>query len=332
MTLLDVRGLVHNFGTPAGTLHAVRGVDFTVEASETVALVGESGSGKSTTARAVTRLLQPTAGRVLVEGEDLITADRRRTKALRKTIQMVFQDPYSSLDPRRTVAQSIMEPLNVHAVGSRADRERRVRELLALVGLDNDRGAVRPGVLSGGQRQRVAIARALALEPRIVVCDEAVSALDVSVQAQVLNLLLDLQQRLGVGYLFITHDLAVVSEIADRVAVMYLGRIVEAGSRSNILGSPQHPYTQALLSAAPHIAGGAERIVLQGEVPSALQPPTGCAFRSRCPRASTKCAVDDPSLLVLDTVGRTRSVGDPDPDRHAVACHHPGPDAFAGAQ
>jgi oligopeptide/dipeptide ABC transporter ATP-binding protein len=313
MTLLDVTELVHSFSTPRGVLQAVRGVSFTLDAGETLALVGESGSGKSTTARAVARLTQPTSGQVLLDGEDILEAGRTRMKAVRREVQMVFQDPYSSLDPRRTVGQAISEPLEVHRIGNRASRRARVLELLDLVGLDAAKFDVLPASMSGGQRQRVAIARALALEPHLVICDEAVSALDVSVQAQVLNLLSDLQDRIGVAYLFITHDLAVVSEIADRVAVMYLGRIVESGPRAEVLGAPQHPYTQALLSAAPRVSGGQERIVLTGEVPSALAPPAGCAFRARCWKASEVCATEDPRLLPI--VGSAAS----------VACHHPGP-------
>jgi oligopeptide/dipeptide ABC transporter ATP-binding protein len=311
MTLLEVNDLVQNFTTPSGTLQAVRGVSFTLERGQTLALVGESGSGKSTTARGVARLTEPTSGSVLLEGEDILTAGRRQLKAMRKDVQLVFQDPYSSLDPRRTVAQAISEPLEVHRVGSRKARRARVRELLDLVGLGADKIDVLPASMSGGQRQRVAIARALALEPKLVICDEAVSALDVSVQAQVLNLLADLQRDLGVAYLFITHDLAVVSEIADMVAVMYLGRIVEIGPRAQVLSAPAHPYTRALLSAAP-LVGGVERIVLSGEVPSALDPPTGCGFRTRCWRATSVCETTSPELT-RDAPGTGQR----------VACHHP---------
>lgn len=311
MTLLEVNDLVQNFTTPRGTLQAVRGVSFTLERGQTLALVGESGSGKSTTARGVARLTEPTSGSVLLEGEDVLTAGRGRLKAMRKDVQLVFQDPYSSLDPRRTVAQAISEPLEVHRVGSRKSRRARVRELLDLVGLGADKIDALPASMSGGQRQRVAIARALALEPKLVICDEAVSALDVSVQAQVLNLLADLQRELGVAYLFITHDLAVVSEIADTVAVMYLGRIVEIGPRSQVLSAPAHPYTRALLSAAP-LVSGVERIVLSGEVPSALDPPTGCGFRTRCWRATAECEAINPEL----SRGARGNL-------QRVACHNP---------
>lgn len=310
--MLEVRGLRHDFATPRGPLHAVRGVDLRVQPGQTLAIVGESGSGKSTTARAVARLIEPTAGQVLLDGEDLITASRRRTFELRRRIQFVFQDPYSSLDPRRSVGKAVREPLDVHRVGTRQQREQKVTDLLRLVGLEPEHQPVLPSALSGGQRQRVAIARALALEPEFVICDEAVSALDVSIQAQVLNLISDLQERLGVAFIFITHDLAVVSEIADSVAVMYLGRVVESGTREEVLGNPQHPYTQALLSAAPGVRGRTERIVLQGESPSALRPPSGCAFRLRCPRAQEKCAVDDPTLAPVAS------------GTHLAACHFPG--------
>ena len=311
--ILEVCDLHHDFATPRGPLHAVRGVDLRVRPGETLAIVGESGSGKSTTARAIARLIEPTAGRVLLDGEDLLTATSRRMFHLRRRIQFVFQDPYSSLDPRRTVGQAIREPLDVHRVGSRRDRDRKVAELLALVGLDADYAHSLPSALSGGQRQRVAIARALALDPEFVICDEAVSALDVSIQAQVLNLIRDLQERLGVGFIFITHDLAVVSEIADVVAVMYLGRVIETGTREEVLSNPQHPYTQALLSAAPGLRRLTERIVLPGESPSALNPPSGCAFRLRCPRAQARCEQDDPVLAPVASGGS-----------HLAACHFPG--------
>jgi oligopeptide/dipeptide ABC transporter ATP-binding protein len=310
---LQVTGLHHDFPTPRGPLHAVRGVDLEVQSGETLALVGESGSGKSTTARAVARLIEPTAGRVLLDGEDLLTAGSRRTFQLRRRIQFVFQDPYSSLDPRRTIGKAVREPLDVHRIGTRQQRDQKVVDLLGLVGLDPEYRHSFPSALSGGQRQRVAIARALALDPQFVICDEAVSALDVSIQAQILNLIRDLQEGLGVGFIFITHDLAVVSEIADSIAVMYLGRVVESGTREEVLADPQHPYTQALLSAAPGLRGLTERIVLQGESPSALRPPSGCAFRLRCPRAQERCSLDDPALAPVTT-------GDP----HLAACHFPG--------
>lgn len=311
--MLEVTNLHHDFPTPRGTLHAVRGVDLFVKKGETLAIVGESGSGKSTTARAIARLIEPTEGKVLLDGENLLTAKPRQLFRLRRRIQFVFQDPYSSLDPRRTIGQAVQEPLDVHRVGSRRERSERVDELLGLVGLEAGYRHSFPSALSGGQRQRVAIARALALDPQFVICDEAVSALDVSIQAQVLNLIRDLQERLHVSFIFITHDLAVVSEIADTVAVMYLGRVIETGSRREVLSNPQHPYTQALLSAAPGLRGSGQRIILQGESPSALHPPSGCAFLLRCPRAQPTCEVDDPALA---------PVGSP---THLAACHFPGP-------
>lgn len=313
MTLLQVESLVQHFKTSRGTVQAVRGVDFSLAAGQTLALVGESGSGKSTTARAVARLVQPTSGRVLLDREDILQASSSRMKDLRRNVQVVFQDPYSSLDPMFTIGRSICEPLDIYGVGSRADRSARVRQLLELVGLDKRCYSQHPSALSGGQRQRVAIARALALEPRLVICDEAVSALDVSVQAQVLNLLADLQQRLGVAYLFITHDLAVVSEIADTVGVMFLGRIVELGNRAEVLGRPLHPYTQALLSSAPRLGRVTAPVPLQGEAPSPLNPPSGCAFRLRCPRATEQCAQSDPQLSVPSEADQGQQ----------VACHHP---------
>ena len=312
-TLLEVRGLEHRFHVPKGVVHAVRGVDFDLGAGETLALVGESGSGKSTTARAVLRLIQPTAGSVRLEGRDLLTVGRRELRGLRRRVQMVFQDPYSSLDPKMTALEAVAEPLALHRVGDRSARRARALELLDLVGVGADRATLRPGDLSGGQRQRIAIARALALEPAVLVCDEAVSALDVSVQAQVLNLLADIQESMDVSLLFITHDLAVVSEIADRVAVMYLGRIVEIGPLEQLLRRPRHPYTVALLAAAPHLTGDRSGPVLQGEPPSPLNPPRGCSFASRCPRAEPVCREIDPVIPVADT----RS--------HAFACHNPEP-------
>lgn len=319
MKLLKVTELTHQFKTPHGVLQAVRGVNFGLDAGETLALVGESGSGKSTTARAVARLVQPTGGQVALDGIDILQADSSAMRALRCKVQMVFQDPYSSLDPLYTIERAVREPLDIWQVGGGVERSARVRELLAWVGLDSHYAKVYPSGLSGGQRQRVAIARALALNPRLVVCDEAVSALDVSVQAQVLNLLRDLQQRMGMAYLFITHDLAVVSEIADIVAVMFLGRIVEAGSRAQVLGRPAHPYTQALLSSSPRLNGGRQPIVLHGEAPSPLSPPSGCAFRQRCFRASTLCAQLDPQLLPIDVPQRSGQ------EPHKAACHHPEP-------
>jgi oligopeptide/dipeptide ABC transporter ATP-binding protein len=260
-------------------------------------------------------LVPVAGGRVTVGGDDVLAAPRRSRRALRRRMQIVLQDPYSSLDPRMTAVECVVQPMAIHRMLDRAGRRERAVELLELVGIDRTRAQSLPSALSGGQRQRVAIARALALEPAVLICDEAVSALDVSVQAQVLNLLADLQAELGVGYLFITHDIAVVSEIADRVAVMYLGRVVETGSRQEVLGAPRHPYTRALLSAAPHLRGDGERVVLAGEPASALRPPPGCALAPRCPRVLDICRGVDPVLA---------PVGGPDvPGARLVACHNP---------
>ena len=312
--LLEVEDLVVRFPTRRGAVHAVEQVSFTVAAGETLALVGESGSGKSTTARAVLRLVEPTSGRVRFEDVDVLAAGRRELRDLRRRLQIVFQDPYSSLDPQMRVGDTLAEPLVIHRVGDRRSRRTRAEELLELVGLGREAADRFPREFSGGQRQRIAIARAIALEPSLVVCDEPVSALDVSIQAQILNLLADLQSRLGLAYLVITHDLAVVGEIADRVAVMYLGRIVETAPRARLFASPRHPYTEALLSAVPVadpvLARSRQRIPLQGEQPSPLQPPSGCPFRTRCPRARERCAEEMPPL-------------DPHAPGHLAACWYP---------
>jgi oligopeptide/dipeptide ABC transporter ATP-binding protein len=310
--MLSVQGLRYSFPTAQGRVQAVRGVDFEVGRGETLALVGESGSGKSTTARAVARLIDGAEGAVFFDGVDVLSMSRRSVHRLRSDIQMVFQDPYSSLDPRRSLRHAIREPLDVHRVGTRRSRDGRVEDLVERVGLSSVNLDSRPDKLSGGQRQRVAIARALALKPRLVICDEAVSALDVSIQAQVLNLLSDLQADLGVSFLFITHDLAVVSEIASRVAVMYLGRIVEMGECDEVLRAPQHPYTRLLLSAAPRLAPSVSVAYPAGEPASPLSPPAGCSFRTRCPRAAPVCADVDPALEARDETS-TRP----------VACHFP---------
>ena len=314
--VLDVRGLHVRFRTRLGEVHAVRGVDLQVAAGETLALVGESGCGKSTTARAIMGLVPVQGGEVRVGGIDVLAGSRRVRRARRRRLQIVLQDPYSSLDPRMRAVDSVVEPLAIHRVLPRRARRDRAMDLLDMVGIDASRATSLPSALSGGQRQRVAIARALALEPAVLICDEAVSALDVSVQAQVLNLLADLQARLGVGYVFITHDIAVVSEIADRVAVMYLGRVVETGTRREVLGAPRHPYTRALLSAAPHLRGSGERVVLPGEPASALRPPPGCAFAPRCLRALDVCRSVDPVLTPVGTA-LTESAG------RLEACHNP---------
>ena len=300
------------FGKSAGTIKAVDGVSFTLPRGQTLGLVGESGCGKSTTGLAVLRMQPLTTGRITFEGQD-ISAQQARTGTFRRRMQMVYQDPYGSLDPRMKVRELVGEPLQVHGLaGNRGEYADRVAGLLRQVGLLPDMAERYPHEFSGGQRQRIGIARALALQPSLIICDEPVSALDVSIQAQVVNVLSELQERLGLGYLFIAHDLAVVRHISHRVAVMYLGRIVEIAARDDLYREPLHPYTQALLSAVPVadplVEKRRKRIVVQGEVPSALNPPTGCRFHPRCAQVMDRCRVDDPALQAL---GGGRS----------VACH-----------
>lgn len=294
------------------TVHAVDGVSFQLAPHETLGLVGESGCGKSTTGRTVLYLERPTSGAVRFEGRELGELSADELTALRRRMQIVFQDPIAALNPRHTVGQLIGEPLRVHKLMPRARRRDRVDELLELVGLPSDAASRFPHELSGGQCQRVGIARSLAVEPSLLVLDEPVSALDVSIQAQILQLLTDLQARFGLAYLFIAHDLAVVGGMSDRVAVMYLGKVVEIAERDTLYARPHHPYTQALFSAVPvpdpALALGRRRAVVSGEVPSSLSPPSGCRFRTRCPLAQEICRVEEP---LLERVG----------DGHQVACH-----------
>jgi oligopeptide/dipeptide ABC transporter ATP-binding protein len=289
------------FGATGSVVHAVDDVSFDVRPGETLGLVGESGSGKSTTARCIVRLLRPTAGRIELLGRDVAALSRGKMRAMRQEVQMVFQDPYASLNPRLTVHEIIAEPLRVFGRYRGGQGEQRVRELLDLVGLKPTHANRYPHEFSGGQRQRVGIARALALRPRLLILDEPVSALDVSIQAQVLNLLEDLQDELQLSYLFIAHDLSVVRHICDRIAVMYLGSVVEIGDRRQIFETPTHPYTQSLLSSIPisdpSRRGTRERRVLRGDIPSPANPPSGCRFRTRCWKAEDVCATEAPALV-----------------------------------
>ena len=320
--LLEVTDLVKHFPIKSGVVvdrvvahvKAVDGVSLTIGEGETLGLVGESGCGKSTLSRTILQLTTPTSGSVRFCGEELVGRSRRSLRPVRRQMQMIFQDPYASLNPRKRVGQIIGEPMELHGLASGRDVGRRVQDLLDRVGLSPEHASRYPHEFSGGQRQRIGIARALALKPKLIIADEPVSALDVSVQAQIVNLLKDLQEELGLSYLFVAHDLGVVRHVSDRVAVMYLGRIVEMAPAAKLYERPMHPYSNALLSAVPipdpKLNVARERLVLEGDVPSPIDPPPGCHFHTRCPWSTDECHVDDPRLAELET-------------SHVVACHHP---------
>ncbi len=322
--LLEVSGLQMHFPIrqgivfqrQVGSVRAVDGIDFAVRAGESLGLVGESGCGKSTTGRLATRLLEPTGGTIRFDGEDITHKPVAKMRETRQNLQMIFQDPYSSLNPRHTVGTIIETPMKLNGINPPQGHKKRAQELLDIVGLNPEHYNRYPNEFSGGQRQRIGIARSLALKPKLIVADEPVSALDVSIQAQVVNLLQDLQQEMGIAFLFIAHDLAVVRHFSERVAVMYLGKIVEVGDRTAIYERPRHPYTHALLSSVPETGPDAqdrERIRLAGDVPSPINPPSGCRFRTRCWKAQEKCATEEPPLVRLEGDG----------EGHLTACHFP---------
>jgi oligopeptide/dipeptide ABC transporter ATP-binding protein len=313
-TLVDIKHLKKYFNMGRkGNLKAVDDLTFSIRQGETVGMVGESGCGKTTAGRSILRLYEPTAGEVLFEGENIYNLSNSKMKNLRRDMQMIFQDPYASLNPRMTIEDIIGEAIDIHKLSTGSKRKERIGELLDLVGLSVDHMSRFPHEFSGGQRQRIGIARALAVEPKFIICDEPISALDVSIQAQVVNLLKRLQKQLGLTYLFIAHDLSMVKYISDRVAVMYLGKMVEFASSDDLYTEPLHPYTLALLSAVPipdpDIETGRDQIVLEGDIPSPLNPPSGCHFRTRCPIATEKCAQEEPEFVELRK-------------NHWVACHY----------
>jgi oligopeptide transport system ATP-binding protein len=314
--LLEVRGLKKYFnvrgalGATVQQVKAVNDVSFTLNRGETFGMVGESGCGKSTLGRTILRLTDPTEGQALYNGQDIFAMDHGALQKMRQDLQMVFQDPYSSLNPRKRIGTILEEPLDIHKIGTKAERTQKVLEILEIVGLQAEHYYRYPHEFSGGQRQRIGIARALMVDPKLVVCDEPVSALDVSIQSQIINLLKKLQAELGLTYLFIAHDISVVRYISDRIGVMYLGRMVEQAQTDDMFASPKHPYTQALLSSVPvpNLYEKRERIVLEGELPSPLDPPTGCVFHTRCPLAKEVCK---------KTVPESKEVS----AGHSVACH-----------
>ena len=310
-TILEVKHLKKYFNTPKGTLHAVDDVSFTLERGKTLGIVGESGCGKSTTGRAILRLIEPTAGEVIFNGEDITKKNKEQMRLLRREMQLIFQDPYASLDPRKTVSEIIGEPLKLQKlIPDAKKRAERVHELMEVVGLADRLINTYPHELDGGRRQRIGIARALAMEPKLIICDEPVSALDVSIQAQILNLMQDLQEQMGLTYIFITHDLSVVNHFANDIAVMYLGQLIEKAPSVTLFDNPVHPYTKALLSAipVPSLRKKRQRVMLMGEISSPINPKPGCRFAVRCPYATDRCRTEEPKLVEIEK-------------DHFVACH-----------
>ena len=310
-TILEVKHLKKYFNTPKGTLHAVDDVSFTLERGKTLGIVGESGCGKSTTGRAILRLIEPTAGEVIFNGEDITKKNKEQMRLLRREMQLIFQDPYASLDPRKTVSEIIGEPLKLQKlIPDAKKRAERVHELMEVVGLADRLINTYPHELDGGRRQRIGIARALAMEPKLIICDEPVSALDVSIQAQILNLMQDLQEQMGLTYIFITHDLSVVNHFANDIAVTYLGQLIEKAPSVTLFDNPVHPYTKALLSAipVPSLRKKRQRVMLKGEISSPINPKPGCRFAVRCPYATDRCRTEEPKLVEIEK-------------DHFVACH-----------